>query len=272
MRLLQATFCRVKRVIAVCALLVACHPGRGPRPLRFGTTYTVQQSGALDVIESLWTGAPLATVVGPSGQILRSAAQGDLDVVITHAPALEARLLGAEHASLRCPLVASRFAVVGPTADPARVAAAASAVEAFRRIVAARGPFVSRGDSSGTHTKELALWRAAGLTPAQPWYIESGADQATTLHIADERNAYALADLPTYAKLAGLGLRVLFANDTALTNPYTLYVVRAPDPHAAALPFARWVRTRARARIAALHLPDGTPAFAMRAGECASSW
>ncbi len=268
MRLLQATFCHVKRVIAVCALLAACHPGPGPRPLRFGTTYTVQQSGALDVIESLWTGAPLATVVGPSGQILRSAAQGDLDVVITHAPALEARLLGTEHASLRCPLVASRFALVGPTTDPAGVAGAAGAAEAFRRIAAARGPFVSRGDSSGTHTKELALWRAAGVIAARPWYIESGADQATTLHIADERNAYALADLPTYAKLTGLGLRVLFANDTALTNPYTLYVVRAPDEHPAAQPFARWVATTARARIAALHLPDGTPAFAMRAGEC----
>src|SRR2546426_5197735 len=95
-------------------MLAACHPGPGPRPLRFGTTYTVQQSGALDVIESLWTGAPLAVVVGPSGQILRSAAQGDLDVVITHAPALEARILGAAHTALRCPLVASRFGVVGP--------------------------------------------------------------------------------------------------------------------------------------------------------------
>src|SRR5437879_4575041 len=103
---------------------VACHGG--PRPLRLGTTYTVQQSGALAVLEAHWTGAPLAVVVGPSGQILRSAAQGDLDVVITHAPALEARILGTAHTTLRCPLVASRFAVVGPPDDPAPVAAAAT--------------------------------------------------------------------------------------------------------------------------------------------------
>src|SRR5436309_13884735 len=185
----------------LCGALAACHAG--PRPLRFGTTYTVQQSGALDVIESLWTGAPLATVVGPSGQILRSAAQGDLDVVITHAPALEARLLGTEHASLRCPLVASRFAVVGPTTDPAGVAGAAGAAEAFRRIAAARGPFVSRGDSSGTHTKQLALWRAAGAIAARPWDIESGAHQAPTAHTAHDATAYPLPEPPPCAQPNG---------------------------------------------------------------------
>src|SRR5438552_10770442 len=100
------------------SVAVACHGG--PRPLRLGTTYTVQQSGALAVLEAPWAGAPLALVVGPSGQILRSAAQGDLDVVITHAPALEARILGAAPPLFLCPLVASRFAIVGPPADPAR--------------------------------------------------------------------------------------------------------------------------------------------------------
>ena len=75
----------------MCAALAACTSA--PRPLRLGTTYTVQQSGALDVLDSLWTGARLVTVIGPSGQILQSAARGDLDLVITHAPSLEARLL-----------------------------------------------------------------------------------------------------------------------------------------------------------------------------------
>src|SRR5438093_922111 len=133
----------------VCLLAVGCRSA--PPPLRLGTTYTVQQSGALAVLESLWTGpsARLATVVGPSGQILRAAANGDLDVVITHAPSLEERLLVRPgHALLRCPLAASRFAVVGPATDPARVVTAASAAEAFRRIASAGVPFVSRGDSS----------------------------------------------------------------------------------------------------------------------------
>ncbi len=265
----------MKSLSLVC-LVAACHAGPpSSPPLRLGTTYTVQQSGALAVLESLWTStsAPrVATVIGPSGQILHAAANGDLDVVITHAPALEERLLVVPgRALLTCPLVASRFAIVGPAADPAQVARAATAAEAFRRIARAGRPFVSRGDSSGTNVKELALWQAAGVTPAHTWYIESGADQVTTLHLADERDAYALADLPTYAKLRDLRLRVLFAADTALTNPYTLYVVRqaAPPPQPAAREFAAWAVRAGRAAILGIHLPDGTPAFVARAGDCA---
>src|SRR2546423_2224270 len=230
----------MKRVAAVLLMAAACRAG--PAPLRLGTTYTVQQSGALAVLESLWTGpAPLTTVVAPSGQILRAAANGDLDMVITHAPALEQRLLvGPGHALLRCPLVSSRFAIVGPTTDPARVASAPSAAAAFRRIAAVGGPFVSRGDSSGTHVKELDLWQAAGVTPLSRWRIESGADQAATLHLADERDAYALAHLPTYARLRGLSLRILFVADTALTNPYTLYLTRHATAPATASALAPW--------------------------------
>src|SRR5256885_6075619 len=171
----------MRRVGVMLLMAAACRTG--PAPLRLGTTYTVQQSGALAVLESLWTGPPpLTTVVAPSGQILRAAANGDLDVVITHAPALEQRLLIAPgHALLRCPLAASRFAVVGPATDPARVAAAPSAAAAFRRIAAVGAPFVSRGDSSGTHLKELALWQAAPVTPLPPWHLRSGAGPAANL-------------------------------------------------------------------------------------------
>ena len=257
------------RAALTCAALAACTTGE--RPLRLGTTYTVEQSGALAVLDSLAHPVP-AGVIGPSGQILAAAARGDLDVVITHAPGLERRLLiEPGHALLACPFVASRFAIVGPAADPARVAAAATAADAFHRIAAAAAPFVSRGDSSGTHLKELALWGAAGTRPpaAGGWYLQAGADQATTLHVADERNAYALADLPTLAKLGGLRLRVLFTADTALTNPYTLYVVRESPRRAAAQAFARWAMDSARPRILGLHLPDGTPAFVARTGGCA---
>jgi len=237
----------MRRFIIVCMLLAGCQPGAAP--LRLGTTYTVQQSGVLAVLESLWTGPRFTTVVAPSGQVLRAAANGDLDVVITHAPALEQRLLVASgHAVLRCPLVASRFAIVGPAADPARVAAAPSAAAAFRRIAAGGGPFVS---------------------PVARWRIESGADQAATLHLADERDAYALADLPTYAKLRDLSLRILFVADTALTNPYTLYVARQPTAPAATGAFAQWATHAGRAAIVGLRLPDGTAAFVSQAGECA---
>src|SRR5256886_4458817 len=220
----------MKRVAAVLLMAAACRAG--PAPLRLGTTYTVQQSGALAVLESLWTGpAPLTTVVAPSGQILRAAANGDLDVVITHAPALEQRLLvGPGHALLRCPLAASRFAVVGPAADPARVATAATAAEAFRRIAGAGGPFVSRGDSSGTHVKELALWRAAGGTPAPRWYLESGAGPAATLHPPHERRGHAPADPPPHPRRGGPGPPLPFAPHTPRPHPLTPVPGRPPAP------------------------------------------
>ena len=254
----------------MCAALAACTSA--PPPLRLGTTYTVQQSGALDVLDSLWQGARVVTVLGPSGQILQSAARGDFDVVITHAPSLEARIL-AGHALLRCPFVASRFAVVGPAADPAGVAHAQQAAEAFARIAHARAPFISRGDSSGTHVKELAVWAAAGVRPqGEPWYVESGADQTTTLQLAGERGAYALADLPTFARLPDVGLKVLFTADTLLRNPYTLYVVRVPAPslQPAARAFAAWAMSGWRDALLARRLPDGSPAFDRRVGECAA--
>lgn len=261
-----------RRGALICAGLAACTSEA--RPLRLGTTYTVEQSGALAVLDSLRPPAPLTVVVGPSGQILRSAAAGDLDVVLTHAPSLEERLLVAPgHAALRCSFVASRFAIVGPAEDPARVARAATAADAMRRIATARAPFVSRGDSSGTHVKELALWAAAGIAPGgRTWYVQSGADQATTLRVADERGGYALADLPTFTRLqgGGLELRVLFTADTALANPYTLYVVRSPAPHPAAAGFAPWALGGWRERLLNLRLEHGATAFATRTGDCAA--
>ncbi|HEV2750568.1 MAG TPA: substrate-binding domain-containing protein [Gemmatimonadales bacterium] len=254
----------------LCLLLAAC--SSSPRPLRLGTTTTVEQSGVLALVDSLWRGDSIRTIVAPSGQTLRTAAQGDLDVVITHAPALEAKFLWPDHALVRCPFVASRFAVVGPARDPVRVATAPTAAEAFRRIAGGKAPFVSRADSSGTHIKELAIWTMAGIQPqGRPWYVESGVGQAQTLLIADERSAYALADLPTFAKLNGVALRILFTADTFLLNPYTLYVVRTRSPHPSGMAFANWAMDTWRNRILALRLPDGTPGFAARSGGCSAA-
>lgn len=265
---------RTLALVLACCVPVACNNGTQTRALRLGTTTTVEQSGALALLDSLHPTTAVRVVVGPSGTILRSAAAGDLDVIITHAPSLEQRLLiDPGHAALRCPFVTSRFAIVGPAADPAQVATAASAAEAVRRIATARAPFISRADSSGTHLKELALWTSAGVAPAAPkdtWYVQAGGDQAATLRIADERAAYALADLPTFTRLTGIALRVLFTADTALGNPYTLYVMRSASQESAATQFSGWAMTNWRPRLLAVHLPDGAAAFTPAAGECAA--
>jgi len=261
------------KLALICAALVGCTSEA--RPLRLGTTTTVEQSGAMAILDSLHPPAAVSVVIGPSGQILRSAVAGDLDVIITHAPSLEQRLLVAPgHAQLRCPFVTSRFAIVGPPADPAKIAGTASATDALRRIAAARATFVSRGDSSGTHVKELALWQGAGVSPSpsgggRAWYLETGSDQGATVRLADERHGYALVDLPTFAKLKGVELRVLVAGDTALLNPYTLYVIRVPSPHPAAASFASWAMADWRTRLLAMQLDGGMAAFEPLAGGCA---
>jgi tungstate transport system substrate-binding protein len=262
------------RISLSCALLLAAC-GRAPvggRALRLGTTTTVRQSGMLAVAESSWREGPLATVIAPSGQILASAAQGDLDVVLTHAPALEAKFLGTGAALERCPFVTSDFVIVGPASDPAAVRGAADAAEAFRRIAARGALFVSRGDSSGTHEREVAVWRRAGVAPwGHGWYLESGTDQTTTLRLADERGAYALADLPTLATLRDLALRPLLGGDSMLVNRYTLYLVRTPSPHPAARRFLAWALERWRPALLGIRLADGTPAFRVAPAGCTTS-
>jgi tungstate transport system substrate-binding protein len=231
----------------------------------------------LALAESLWTGdsTPLAAIIGPSGQILHSAAQGDLDVILTHAPALETKLLASLTGLVRCPFVTSRFAIVGPPDDPAQVRTATSASEAMRRIAGRGARFVSRGDSSGTHERELAIWRAAAIEPhGRAWYIESGSDQTTTLRIADERGGYALVDLPTFGRIPGIGLRRWFDADSILINRYTLYLIPVKPEHPAAHRFLTWALDTWRRRVLALRLPpppDGAAAFEPAIGDCATS-
>jgi ABC-type tungstate transport system permease subunit len=113
----------------------------------------------------------------------------------------------------------------------------------------------------------------AGFAPGvrDSWYVQAGVDQAATLRIADERAAYALADLPTFMRLRGVDLRVLFTADTALGNPYTLYVIRSASEHSGATQFSEWALQEWRPRLLAARLPDGTAAFASPsgAGDCA---
>jgi len=118
------------------------------------------------------------------------------------------------------------FVVLGPETDPARVRGERSAVAALRRVAAAGAPFVSRGDGSGTNILELALWKEAGVTPAAPWYIESGQGMGATLGIADDRRAYILADRATFlAFRKRLALAIMVEGDRPLLNVYSVLEV-----------------------------------------------
>ncbi len=170
--------------------------------LRLATTTSVYDSGLLDAILPGFereTGLHVQVIAVGTGQALKIAGRGDADAVLVHAPALEAKFLrrglGVHH---RC-VAKNRFLIVGPEADPAGVRGARDALDAFRSIYARGALFISRGDDSGTHKKERALWRAAGLVPdGRPWYLESGSGMGATLTLASEKGAYTLTDLGTF--------------------------------------------------------------------------
>jgi tungstate transport system substrate-binding protein len=166
------------------------------------------------------------TVAVGTGQALALAARGEADVALVHAPALERQHLAAGTLRNRRLVMASDFVIAGPESDPAGIRGRPTAVDAFARIAAARARFASRGDKSGTHLLELALWREAGVTPAPPWYIESGQGMGATLVLAADRRAYALTDRATLLAFARrLRLAVLVEDERALVNVYSVMEV-----------------------------------------------
>lgn len=211
----------------------ADRPGEIGGSLILATTTSTQDSGLLDVLVPRFeaeTGTRVKVIAVGSGAALEMGRRGDADAVLSHAPEAEAPLVASGDLVEGRRVMHNDFVLVGPPSDPAGVRGAGSIEDAMRRIAAA-GTFVSRGDNSGTHAKELALWRAAGLDPAAVRREETGQGMGATLNIADQRRAYTLTDRATYLALRSrLELTVLFAGDAALQNVYHVYVVN-PEKH-----------------------------------------
>jgi len=197
-------------------------PGRGQ--VLLATTTSLAETGLLDSLAPLFraaTGWELRAIAVGSGQALRMGERGDADVVLAHAPAAEEAFMAAGHGVRRRVVASNYFTIAGPAEDRARVRSAPTAEAALERIAEADAVFVSRGDSSGTHQRELALWRTAGGRPAWHGYLETGQGMSITLLVADERQGYTLTDLATYGALRRrLGLVALRAREPALLNVY----------------------------------------------------
>jgi tungstate transport system substrate-binding protein len=183
----------------------------------------------LDVLIPLFeqqSGNSVKTVAVGTGQALTLAGRGDADVVLAHAPSLEKDFVNQGKLLNRRLVMYNDFIIVGPKDDPAKVRAMKSAAAALRAIEQAKAPFVSRGDKSGTHNMELALWKLAGVAPKAPWYIESGQGMGATLGIANERNGYSITDRATYLALSkNLGLPIFVQGDRVLLNIYSVLEV-----------------------------------------------
>jgi tungstate transport system substrate-binding protein len=216
------------------ALLVAAGPLAAQTPipasrtLILSTTTSTQDSGLLDVLVPMFekaTGYSVKTISVGTGQALALAARGEADVTLAHAPTLEKKYVEEGKMSNRRLVMYNDFVVIGPADDPARVKGLPAA-EALKRIAAAEARFVSRGDKSGTHLLEQALWKQAGIEPKAPWYIESGQGMGQTLGIANDRRAYALTDRATYlAFQKRVDLPVLVEKDRPLLNIYSVMEV-----------------------------------------------
>jgi tungstate transport system substrate-binding protein len=166
------------------------------------------------------------TIAVGTGQALALAARGEADVALAHAPELERKYVAEGKLANRRLVMVNDFVLVGPEADPAKIVGEKSAVAAFRRIAAAGARFVSRGDRSGTHVLEQALWRQAGIVPAAPWYIESGQGMGATLGLADDRRAYTLSDRATLLAFGRrLALKLMVEGDRSLLNVYSVLEV-----------------------------------------------
>ncbi|HUF93884.1 MAG TPA: substrate-binding domain-containing protein [Candidatus Limnocylindria bacterium] len=193
------------------------------------TTTSTQDSGLLDVLVPLFerqTGYTVKTIAVGTGQALALAARGEADVTLAHAPALEKTFLAEGRVLNRRLVMYNDFVIAGPEADPAGVRGVTSATGALRAIAAVGARFVSRGDRSGTHLLEQALWREAGVVPAAPWYVESGLGMGQTLTLAADRRAYTLTDRATFLTFARrLALVAMVEGDRPLLNVYSVMEV-----------------------------------------------
>jgi tungstate transport system substrate-binding protein len=221
---------RGARLAGAAALVVAATAASAAAPappatVVLATTTSTQDSGLLDVLLPLFerrSGYTVKPIAVGTGQALALAARGEADVVLSHAPELERRHVTEGRLLRRRLVMYNDFVLVGPPADPAAVRGQAPA-EALRRIARTGARFVSRGDRSGTHALELALWQAAGVEPGHGWYIESGQGMGATLGIASDRRAYALTDRATWlAFQRRLDLPVLVEGHRALLNVYAV--------------------------------------------------
>jgi tungstate transport system substrate-binding protein len=220
-------------VMFVSLCLTGCQPIQPEaqaEKLILATTTSTQDSGLLDAILPEFekeTGIKVEVIAVGTGQALKLGEDGNADVLLVHARSKEDEFMAAAHGVRREDVMYNDFVIVGPAADPAGIAGSATAAEALSKIAGAASKFISRGDDSGTHSKEKSLWKAAGIEPAGDWYVSAGQGMGAVLTMANEQQSYTLSDRATYLARTkeGTDLVILVEGDPALFNPYGVIAV-----------------------------------------------
>ncbi len=241
-------FCALLTVAA----LLAAGPAWAETRLRCASTTSTQNSGLYDYLLPLFekkTGIKVDVVAVGTGAAIELGKRGDADVVVVHAREQELKAVAEGHFVHRHDLMYNDFIIIGPTHDPLKLKGLKDGGEAFRRIAAASFPFVSRGDKSGTHTKELALWKKVGIDPkGQKWYLEVGQGMEKTQRLANEKRAYTLTDRGTWLATKDkdkLEMVLVVEGDPLFYNQYGVMAVN-PQKHPQvkypeALQFINWL-------------------------------
>lgn len=223
-------------LVLVASLLAAVSVSAETR-IRCASTTSTQNSGLFDYLLPIFekkTGIKVNVVAVGTGAAIEIGKRGDADVVMVHAKDQELKAVEAGWFVNRHDLMYNDFVVIGPPRDPAQIKGLKSATEAFKRIAAKGAVFVSRGDKSGTHSKELSVWKEAGVDPkGQKWYLEVGQGMAKTQRIANEKRAYTLTDRGTWLATKDkdkLEMTVLVEGDPILFNQYGVMAVN-PEKH-----------------------------------------
>ncbi len=235
-------------LVGLTALLAACGDDKEEQPaptpiaepaaparLILATATSTEDSGLLEYIlpdfEEKYNAEVDVIAVG-TGQALELGQNGDADVVLVHARADEEAFVAAGYGTARYDVMYNDFILVGPAADPAGIKGTTDVAAAFTQIAEAGSAFVSRGDDSGTHMKEKAIWTAAEIAPAGDWYISAGQGMGEVLTMSDEMGAYTLSDRATYVarQATGLTLEIVVEGDPILFNPYGVIPVN-PEKH-----------------------------------------
>lgn len=196
-----------------------------PKTIILATTTSTQDSGLLDVMLPIFekkTGYFVKTIAVGSGQAMAMGQKGEADVLLVHSPAAEKKFVTEGYGINRRIIMHNDFIIVGPSEDSAKIKGMRSAAESFKKIASAKALFLSRADKSGTHVKEMDIWKAAGINPeSEKWYQQTGLGMGQTLSVAAEKKGYTLADRGTYLALKkNLGLDILVEGDAILLNIY----------------------------------------------------
>ena len=204
--------------------------------LRIATTTSTDNTGLLNVLHPKFEAihnVNIDVIAVGTGKALRLGENGDVDVLVVHAPAEEKAFIANGHGVKRLPVMHNDFVIIGPPDDPAGVRSVTGIALAMEKIADSSASFISRGDDSGTHKKELSLWRAAGIEPGGGRYLSVGQGMGAVIKIADDKLAYTLSDRGTYLAFTGkIELDILYAGDEALFNPYHVILLNEQrHPH-----------------------------------------